>query len=83
MRARWRPRPRREGLLRWGHWGVIDTQQNGNLVLASSHVFGNEAPGESKLGEWGGEKDPGRPSWVGFAPLSGRIFLLTHFLLAF
>lgn len=39
--------------------------------------------GESKLGEWRGEKDPCSLSWVGFAPLSGRIFLLTHFLLAF
>lgn len=28
-----------------GPWGVIDTQQNGNLVLAPSHPFGNEVPG--------------------------------------
>lgn len=40
----WRPRTRWEGLLSWGHWGVIDTQQNGNLVLAPRHLFGNEAP---------------------------------------
>lgn len=33
-----------EGLLSWGHWGVIDSQQSGNLVLGPSHLFPNEAP---------------------------------------
>lgn len=39
-----RPRTRWAGLLNWGHCRVIDSQQNGNLVLAPSHRFGKEIP---------------------------------------
>lgn len=66
---------------------MIDSRQNGNLVLAQSHLFGNEFPAVVLVrAEWvngAAEKTLAFPPGLVFTQLSGRIFLLTHFLLAF
>lgn len=80
-----RPWMRWEGLLSRGRPAVMDSQHNGDLGLALSHLRGLRplkvrwrSPGCVAR-----QADPRALCGVGLAQLSGRIFLLTRFLLAF